>query len=520
MKAWRPASCAVRRLEPVSRSRFFTSSSVSRRRAVIVDLLEYDSFNPDAAGETEQDVTVNGWVRSVRKQKRVAFAHIGDGTTTKPLQAVLKPEQAANLSYGTAVTLTGAWTPSQGGKQARELQVSGVEILGENHAESNPVQPKYQTPEFLRTVPHLRPRIPSNALLLRLRSQVISTLTQFFDDQDFVQTHTPIITSSDCEGAGEVFTISSNDSKVSDQKATPKGQPQVEHFFRNPKYLTVSAQLHLEALAQAVDRVWTLSPTFRAEKSDTPRHLSEFYMLEAEVCFASDMKQIMDLVEGMLQNVAGYLVVSRLGQELLETRASSTDQREAEDTITADVLQQRWHGMASQSWPRITYHEAVEKLQNAVASKEISFEFKPTIEDGLQAEHERWLASTVGKGAPVFITDYPTAQKPFYMPRSTATSNSRGSEQTVACFDLLVPDLCELAGGSMREHRSQELLQAMESKGVAGSNLEWYQDLRKYGSVPHGGFGLGFDRLLCYLSGVGSVRDVVAFPRWHGRCDC
>ena len=425
-----------------------------------------------------------------------------------------------SLSYGTAVTLTGAWTPSQGGKQDRELQVSNVEVLGENHAESNPVQPKYQTPEFLRTVPHLRPRIPSNALLLRLRSHVISTLTQYFDDQDFIQTHTPIITSSDCEGAGEVFTISSNDSKDSDQKAKSQQETQVEHFFRTPKYLTVSAQLHLEALAQAVDRVWTLSPTFRAERSDTPRHLSEFYMLEAEVCFTSDMKQIMDLVEGMLRHVAGYLIVSRVGQELLAMRETAKDLRETDDVVSAETIQQRWHGMASQDWPRITYREAVERLQAAVASGEVTFDFKPTIAAGLQAEHERWLATSVGKGSPVFVTDYPIAQKPFYMAPSMSTTNSKGTSETVACFDLLVPDLCELAGGSMREYRSQELLQAMQAKGVAGNNLEWYQDLRKYGSVPHGGFGLGFDRLLCYLSGVGSVRDIVAFPRWYGRCDC
>lgn len=434
------------------------------------------------------------------------------------------------------MTLTGAWSPSPGGKQDRELHVSHIDVLGENHAESNPVQPKYQTPEFLRTVPHLRPRIPSNALLLRLRSHVISTLTQYFDDQDFVQTHTPIITSSDCEGAGEVFTISSNPSREShpktegentSQQSHPKTEgeraSQVEPFFRTPKYLTVSAQLHLEALAHAVDRVWTLSPTFRAEKSDTPRHLSEFYMLEAEVCFVRDMKQIMDLVEGMLRHVASHLVVSRVGQELLAARRQSSsddDQRKLDDTLTAETIQQRWLGMQSPDWPRITYSEAIERLQAAVASGSVTFDFAPTIADGMQAEHERWLAASVGRGSPVFVTDYPMAQKPFYMSPSTSTLDSQGTDDTVACFDLLVPDLCELAGGSMREYRAPELLRAMEAKGVVGNHLEWYQDLRKYGSVPHGGFGLGFDRLLCYLSGVGSVRDVVAFPRWYGRCDC
>lgn len=423
-----------------------------------------------------------------------------------------------------AVTLNGAWTPSQGKAQNRELQVTSVELRGENHADSNPVQPKYQTPEFLRTVPHLRPRIPSNALLLRLRSHLISTFTKWFDHLDFVQTHTPIITSSDCEGAGEVFTVSSNDSKRSGQKTPPQPQhaSQVEHFFRSPKYLTVSAQLHLEALAQAVDRVWTLSPTFRAEKSDTPRHLSEFYMLEAEVCFATDMKQIMDLLEVMLRNVTGYISVSRVGRELMEARQSPKDpQRESDYAVSAATLDKRWLRLMRANWPRVTYHYAIKRLQAAVAAKQVKFAFKPTIEGGLQAEHERWIATTLGNGAPVFVTDYPRSQKPFYMSPSTSTANSKGTNDTVACFDLLVPDLGELAGGSMREYRSQELVHAMKAKGLAGTgSLEWYQDLRKYGSVPHGGFGLGFDRLLCYLSGINSVRDVVAFPRWHGRCDC
>jgi asparaginyl-tRNA synthetase len=406
-----------------------------------------------------------------------------------------------------------------GGKQSHELQVSNVEILGANDAESNPVQPKYQTPEYLRTIPHLRPRIPANALLLRLRSQVIASITRFFNDEGFVQTHTPIITSSDCEGAGEVFTVSSNAAKDSDQKAKPGHSAEVEHFFRTPKYLTVSAQLHLEALAMAVRKVWTLSPTFRAEKSDTPRHLSEFYMLEAELCFVDDMASVMDVVENMLRAAASELQSSRLGDELMRSRASTSGSEEGDNLIDAETLQKRWAGMASQDWPRITYRQAIEKLQEA-ASKGQQFTFAPTLDDGLQAEHERYLAQVVGEGKPVFVTDYPIAQKPFYVPPSTLTSNSNGSSETAACFDLLVPDLCELVGGSMREYRADALQQAMQTRGMDGSGLEWYQDLRRYGSVPHGGFGLGFDRLLCYLSGIGSVRDVVAFPRWVGRCEC
>jgi asparaginyl-tRNA synthetase len=409
------------------------------------------------------------------------------------------------------VKLHGAWVKSHGSKQSHELQVSSVSILGENDAENNPVQPKYQTADYLRTVPHLRPRIPNNALLLRLRSRVIASLTRFFSDEGFVQTHTPIITSSDCEGAGEVFTISSNASRESEQKTKPESEAKVEHFFREPKYLTVSAQLHLEALAQAVDKVWTLSPTFRAEKSDTPRHLSEFYMLEAEQCFVDDANQVMDLIENMLRFVATDTLGSKLYQELLQARGVASPE-DGDTHVDSATLDQRWKGLRASYWPRITYDSAMKLLVSAQKGGEVKFEFLPSHKDGLAAEHERYIASTVGNGSPVFVTDYPTEQKPFYMAPSTSGSD------TVACFDLLVPDLCELVGGSMREHRSKELMDTMQAKGVA--NLEWYQDLRKYGSVPHGGFGLGFDRLLCYLSGVANLRDVVAFPRWHGRCDC
>ena len=429
----------------------------------------------------------------------------------------------SSLSFGSAVRLLGSWQASQGHEQSHELRVSNVQILGDNDAENSPLQPKYQTAEYLRTVPHLRPRIPVNALLLRLRSQVIACLTRFFNDEGFVQTHTPVVTSSDCEGAGEVFTVRSHEATSSSREADVKADDrETQHFFRKPNYLTVSAQLHLEALAQAVNKVWTLSPTFRAEKSDTSRHLSEFYMLEAEICFTDNLHDIMDLVEQMLRTTVIDLRSSKAGQELLQIRTSATDDEstELDRSVDATVLSDRWNGMASENWPRISYQEAIDTLKQASETSQTTFRFAPSYDEGLQAEHERFLAEAVGKGKPIFVTDYPKAQKPFYMAASTTTANNTDTEETVACFDLLVPDLCELAGGSLREHRSKQLLDAMKAKGVAGNDLEWYQDLRKYGSVPHGGFGLGFDRLLCYLSGVSSVRDMVSFPRWYGRCDC
>lgn len=426
-----------------------------------------------------------------------------------------------SLSHGTAVKLTGDWGASVGSKQSHELQVSKATVLGENDAEGNPLQPKYQTPEHLRTIPHLRARLPTNALVLRLRSQLIAALTNFFNQEDFVQTHTPIITSSDCEGAGEVFTVSSNAAKDSIQKSKPEDEAQVEHFFRTPKYLTVSAQLHLEALAQAVSKVWTLSPTFRAELSDTPRHLSEFYMLEAEMCFVHDLGEVMDLVENMLRSAVATLQASPIWEELLKMKqAMPREDVEDDRFVGVEALQQRWGGLAARDWPRISYADAILILGDAYSKDPARFTSEPFYADGLQAEHERYLASAIGQGKPLFVTDYPTMQKPFYMAPSVPATDGTGPLHTVPCFDLLVPDLCELVGGSLREHRSQELMAAMQLKGVAGNNLGWYQDLRKYGSVPHGGFGLGFDRLLCYLAGVSNVRDVVAFPRWHRRCDC
>lgn len=530
MRAWRIAQRSTIHGN-IFTVRAFSTSRIKRSHRPIADRLKHDT--------DEQDVTVHGWVRSIRKQKRVAFAAVSDGSTVDSLQAVLKPEDAAEyvntnngtkrqvnancrLSTGTAVKLKGDWRASAGSKQSHELQVSAVEVLGENNAESSLLQPKYQTPEYLRTIPHLRARIPSNALLLRLRSQLISALTNFFNRHDFVQTHTPVITSSDCEGAGEVFTVSSTPPVDLEQRTKARDAAQVDHFFRTPKYLTVSAQLHLEALAQAVNRVWTLSPTFRAERSDTPRHLSEFYMLEAEMCFVRGLNEVMDLVEDMLRSAVGELRGSPIFSELLKTKdaAGQQDLEGGQAYVPSATIQQRWDGLIAQQWPRITYAQAIDALLDAQSTKEAKFAFEPSYRDGFQAEHERYLASTIGQGSPVFVTDYPQSQKPFYMPPSTSTANSRGSADTVACFDLLVPDLYELVGGSLREHRSAELLEAMQAKGVAGNNLDWYQDLRKYGSVPHGGFGLGFDRLLCYLAGVANVRDVVAFPRWYGRCDC
>ena len=295
-----------------------------------------------------------------------------------------------------------------------------------------------------------------------------------------------------------------------------------EFFFNSPKYLTVSSQLHLEALAQSVGKVWCLSPAFRAEKSDTPRHLSEFYMLEAEAVFVEELGSIMDIVEDMIRDVAIGLQHSRVGTELLAAR-DNDDAAEENSAVTRAVLSHRWRRLGDGPWPRVSYQEAIQHLKDAETQNRVQFNFTADYSAGLQTEHERFLADSIGQGGPVFVTDYPRKLKPFYMAPSAETNTGAATDTTVACFDLLVPETCELVGGSMREHRLPELLKSMEANGLkAGSNgtLDWYVDLRKYGSVPHGGFGMGFDRLLCYLSGVPNIRDVVSFPRWHRRCDC
>ena len=420
----------------------------------------------------------------------------------------------SSLGTGAAVSVAGHLRPCPPGlAQTHELHAQQVEIIGSSDPETFPVQKKYHTQEFLRTIPHLRLRTPFNALLARLRSDCEFYASEFFRLQSYVRVHPPLITSSDCEGAGEVFVIRPQCSPVRDRAR--------EEFFRTSKYLTVSSQLHLEAYVHEHQAVWTLSPTFRAERSDTPRHLSEFYMLEAELR-TERLEDVMDVVEKLVRHIASSVEKSRVGQELMTTK-SSHEQEEGESERRAQNLRVRFAGLKAAFWPRISYTQAISLLQSASDAGEASFQHPISWDAGLQLEHEKHLVSTVGQGKPVFVTDYPRHLKPFYMLPSLSSKNSRDSpSETVANFDLLLPQVAEVAGGSLREHRFGRLEAQMERHGLSAEkdgNLGWYLDLRRWGSVPHGGFGLGFDRLLCYLSGVESVRDVVGWPRWMGRCD-
>ncbi|EON98861.1 putative asparaginyl-trna synthetase protein [Phaeoacremonium minimum UCRPA7] len=380
--------------------------------------------------------------------KSNTFVAIGDGS----------------LAIGAAVRLGGSWVPSPGTGQSHELHAQEVDILGPSDAKTFPIQKKYQTPEYLRTMPHLRSRTPFNSALLRLRSQVIGSLTQFYADRDFVQTQPPVITSSDCEGAGEVFTVS-----PANEVPVPEGNSEkAESFFRSPKYLTVSTQLHLEALAQSVGNVWTLSPTFRAEKSDTSRHLSEFYMLEAEMSFVDDMVHVMNLLEDMLRHISTNLYESKVAQEIRWRGKGSSS-----DLAPGDEVDGRWKGLMLPEWPRLTYTEAIDILKE----KEDLFEHTPVWGAGLQSEHEKYIAKVVGGGQkPVFVTHYPRDIKAFYMLPSQSPSGRSGADiqlpgTTVDCFDLLVPEFCEIAGGSMQ---GAEGLDGSMSADAQGGSLECF----------------------------------------------
>lgn len=400
-------------------------------------------------------------------------------------------------------------------------------------AQKYPVQKKYQSAEYLRTIPHLRLRTPFNAALARLKSECDYYLADYFRTRGFVRVQPPIITSSDCEGAGEVFQVSAK-APAEDATERTRGHSHREHFFRDPKFLTVSSQLHLEALIHEHPSVWTLSPTFRAEKSDTPRHVSEFWMLEAELRTDS-LDAVMNVVEGMLAMLVNRLQGSTFPQELTAA-ASKADVGDGDQRPRSQQLQERWNGLTRSPYQRITYSNAIHLLRKATENQEAVFQYEPLWENGLQLEHEKYIAAHVGQGSPVFVTHYPTAVKPFYMLPSTA--ESRGPS-TAECFDLLLPDGTEVVGGSIREHRLDSLARAMYAHGMTGASskpsltadspqetpavdeggLGWYLDLRRFGSVPHGGFGLGFDRLIGYLAGVSNIRDVVSWPRYFGRCD-
>ncbi|RMZ87542.1 hypothetical protein DV736_g5226, partial [Chaetothyriales sp. CBS 134916] len=456
-----------------------------------MDFVWRKAYKGDAS-KTARRVTISGLVRSVRKQKHVAFAHIQDGTTYQPIQAILDPQLAGSITNGAYVELSGRWERSKGNGQAYELQVEQINNIGESNADENPIQKQSMAADYLRTIPHMRMRTPFQSLVARVRSHLIRGAADYFDglSPPAIQVHPPLITSSDCEGAGDVFTLSpqSYNSRPESNgcSSSAKDADKPKQFFRERKYLTVSSQLHLEAWSAELGNVWTLSPTFRAEESDTSRHLAEFYMLEAEFRGTDGLESVTKIAEELIKSLTLDLADHPTGAELLSLY---TDRKHRPGDSEFPDLADRWS--------RLTAHAFL----------------------------QRWLVDNLGGGRPIIVTDYPKLQKPFYMLPSCPDTSKETDTGTVACFDILLPHgYAEVCGGSLREHRlghltsspSYPYLQSGESLG----SLQWYADLRRFGSSPHGGFGLGFDRLLAYLSGAPSVRDVVGFPRYWGRADC
>lgn len=439
---------------------------------------------------------MQGHVKSIRSFKNIGFIDLSDGTTAKSLSVVFSnPKELIrehNLKVGQSLKISGQWLDSNN-KQGQEFRYdpeqpqNSIEIIG-NVPENYPIQKKVQTLQFLRGLPTLRHRTSTLSSVLRFRSKLESKFMKFFDANEFTKVAPPLITSSDCEGGGEQFRV---------QPAA--GESPDEPFFGKEAFLTVSTQLHLEVLSQSLNRVWTLSPSFRAEDSNTNRHLSEFWMLEAEVSYVDEINQLTGLVEAMIRDVVSKFDI----EEITLARFDK------EDRIN---IQKRWQSITeSPKWLQMTYTQALEVLNEKKYKKEAL-----KWGDSILTEDEKWLAGPL-HNSPLFITDYPLLQKPFYMPLSKDCTPER---PTVACFDLIFPEIGEIVGGSLREHNYERLVEEMKRRGMNMKDMEWYLSLRENGTVPHGGFGLGFERLVSYLAGLDNVKDVAVFPRAPGLCSC
>lgn len=428
--------------------------------------------------------TVHGWIRTVRDQKTFAFIEVNDGSTMGSLQVVadssLLPE---GLTTGASVIISGELVASQGKNQAVELKASEIRVIGRCDPTKYPLQKKRHTFEFLRTIAHLRPRTNTQGAVLRVRSALSFATHLFFQERGFLYVQTPIITGSDCEGGGEMFRVTTL------EKPDPE-----KDFFGKTAYLTVSGQLEGEILACALSDIYTFGPTFRAENSNTSRHLAEFWMIEPEMAFA-DLKADMECAESYLKFCVNY-VLTHCREDL-----------EFFDKFIENGLIQRLQNVVAAPFAHIPYTQAIEILKKAPKT----FEFPVEWGVDLQSEHERYLAEEHCK-KPVILTDYPAAIKAFYM-----RGNSDG--KTVAAMDILVPKIGEIIGGSQREERLDVLEQKIEEFGLKKEDYWWYLELREYGTVPHAGFGLGFERLVLFVTGMENIRDVIPFPRFPGHAE-
>jgi asparaginyl-tRNA synthetase len=445
-------------------------------------------------GQPDETVTIQGWVRTKREQKGFTFVEVNDGSSMAGLQAVINEDVAdyeaaiARLNTGASVEIAGVLVPSPGKGQRIELKASAISVFGEADPETYPLQKKRHSFEFLRTIGHLRSRTNTLGAVFRVRNAAAMAIHNFFQERDFLWVHTPIITANDAEGAGELFTVTSLD--LNKIPKTPEQKIDFEQdFFGKRAFLTVSGQLEAEIMAMAFTNVYTFGPTFRAENSNTSRHLAEFWMVEPEMAFC-DLEGNMDLAEAFLKYVFKF-VLEKCPEDMqfFNDRIDNTVLSNAEKIINSEFA-------------RVTYTEAIALLEKA----DKKFDYPVNWGLDLQSEHERYLAEELFK-KPLIVTDYPTSIKAFYM-------RLNEDEKTVRAMDILAPGIGEIVGGSQREERLDVLERRIIAQGMNPEDLWWYLDLRRFGTVPHAGFGLGFERLVQFMTGMTNIRDVIPFPRF------
>jgi asparaginyl-tRNA synthetase len=461
-------------------------------------------------------VNVKGWVRTKRGSKKVSFATINDGSTIKNLQVVFGADGFSEstlkpVTTGACISVTGTIIASQGGGQQVELRASDLEVLGSADATEYPLQPKRHSLEFLREIAHLRPRTNTFGAVFRVRHALTFAVHKFFHEKGFFNLHTPIITGSDAEGAGELFRVTTLDAKsppLKDDGTVDFAQD----FFGKQTNLTVSGQLEGELGALSLSDIYTFGPTFRAENANTSRHLSEFWMIEPEMAFY-DLKDNMDLAEEFLKYLIRY-ALDHCADDLnfLQQRLVDEEKSLPQDKRSKMNLLERLQFVLNNQFQRITYTEAIDILKNSKPNKQKKFEF--VIEAwgaDLQSEHERYLVEKHFE-SPVILYDYPKDIKAFYM-----RQNDDG--KTVRAMDILFPGIGEIVGGSQREERLDKLKQRIDELDIAEESLWWYLETRKFGSAPHSGFGLGFERMMIFVTGMKNIRDVIPFPRTPRNAD-
>ena len=457
-------------------------------------------------------ITVKGWVRT----KRQFFINLNDGSTINNLQVVANNEDFEQslldkVTTGACISVTGELVESQGAGQKVELVAKEINLYGSADPEKFPLQPKRHTLEFLREIAHLRPRTNTFSAVLRVRHALAYAIHKFFNDKGFFYIHTPIITGSDAEGAGEMFRVTTLDAQS--PPLTEQGEVDYKQdFFGKQTNLTVSGQLEGELAALALTEIYTFGPTFRAEDSNTSRHLAEFWMMEPEMAFY-DLNDNMDLAEEMLKYLIGYALENCMDDlEFLDQRATKEEQNKPQQERSEMSLLERLRFVVDNDFVRLTYTEAIDILRNSKPNKKKKFEF-PIDQWGadLQSEHERYLVEKHFK-KPVTLYNYPASIKAFYM-----RQNEDG--KTVAAMDVLFPGIGEIIGGSQREERYDQLIGKVKALGIEEEELWWYLETRKFGTAPHSGFGLGFERLVQFVTAMGNIRDVIPFPRTPGSAE-